>query len=340
MASGELRPCHLQVLTSLASDSQQEGLKFIFATDIYIASREMEDNQLEGAPNWDSKELKRRRHTARNQIISYEKKQDSNISSLHSIKLGRRSGVVVTSVAEFEYLMTFISLSIAHRACFLARWKPYIERELPAVSPIPSLAAIFPGSTTPSQSTSGSEGSSCDASLISRADLETYGFQNVQTVNEKYQEFTAVCETYEAFEHALERMERGQGVKFCICRYRKKSKNQQFERQYECYKAGDPDFVVKKEEEERKTTSRKVHCPSSISISISMAYAKLKNLHKGRDEPPMGSGETQPMETQPQAPLQAGTIDTRVSIHLKLEHKHPHPIGSIMDKADLPIDPR
>ena len=224
-------------------------------------------------------------------------------------------------MAEFEYLMTFISLSTAHRAAFLARWKPYIEAELPAESPIPAVAAIFPGSKTSALS--------CK-DIISKADLEAYGFQNV--ASQGGQDFTAVCDSYESFENALETMERRQGVKFYTCRYR--TKTEQFQRQYECYKAGDPDFVVKKEDEERKTTSKKAHCPASISISTSMAYANLKNLHKQDSS----SEQTQPMETQPNNPSQG--IDTCVWVHLKLDHKHPHQVGSIMDKADLPIDPR
>ena len=126
-------------MTSLVTDSQSGGLKFVFAIDVYVSVRSIVDNQLEGAPDWDSNELEKRRVTARAQVASYEKKQGSKISSLQSIKLGRRSGLVITSVAEFEYLMSFFSLSTAHRATFLARWKQYIERELPAVSPIPSL---------------------------------------------------------------------------------------------------------------------------------------------------------------------------------------------------------
>ena len=180
----------------------------MYAIDIYIAARAVEENELVGAPDWDSNELERRRHTARNQIASYEKRPDSKISNLYSIKIGRRSGVAITSIVEFEYLLTFISLSTARRATFLARWKPYIENELPAVSPIPSVAAIFPGSRPPSESPSAS---SC--SLISKAYLEAYGFEIVHIVNERDQEFSAIWKDYEAFELAFERMERGQGVK-------------------------------------------------------------------------------------------------------------------------------
>lgn len=119
MPPEEPKAWDLRVLTWSPPDSSPPDVKFLFASDIYIAVKTIEENQVNGV--FTSVELEKKRDTARHQISSYEKRPASKISCLAIIKLGRRSGLAITSVAEFEYLMTFISLSTAHRAAFLAR---------------------------------------------------------------------------------------------------------------------------------------------------------------------------------------------------------------------------
>lgn len=68
MASGELNASHVRVKTPRAADSQKEGHNAMFATDAYISTIKIDENQVEGAEGWDSKELKRRGGAGQHQV--------------------------------------------------------------------------------------------------------------------------------------------------------------------------------------------------------------------------------------------------------------------------------
>ena len=118
------------------------GQPFILAADIHrcCSAHSGKDDQ-----TWDDQIAWNNASTA----ISRYARADSNLKELVSKQTPDHAGRALTSVAEFDYLLSKIKDSMGHKGRFISAWRARIVAFLPLISPLPRLAILFPAIAAP-----------------------------------------------------------------------------------------------------------------------------------------------------------------------------------------------
>jgi len=177
---------HGLVAFELPSVEGQPSVKCISLVNIIIAIKKVE-SQAKGKATTDDK----LRIWATQLLRDQKKKPDCKLSLLKtSGKSSKQWHPVATSEPEYVYLLSLMKLNDKTIHDFLK----VIGGLLPAVSPIPEIAAIFP---TAASSTSEPSDCGCEEPAITIEILKECGFSDPRAINQLDQKFTAQCRSVE-----------------------------------------------------------------------------------------------------------------------------------------------
>ena len=144
------------------------GQPFLLAADSYRCcsahSRVAEGN--DDLP-WDD----RRTWDAASSSISRYAKDDKMLKELVSMQTPDHAGRALTSVAEFDYLISKIKDSRGHKGRFISAWRARIVAFLPPLSPLPHLAPSHWRLSSSSATSFASSTSSCCEDIISSSSV-------------------------------------------------------------------------------------------------------------------------------------------------------------------------